>query len=87
MISHYVAPVCMLLLVLSTAHASELTDAIKSDYDAYLAPLFDHFHRNPELSVIEVETAARMAIELRDAGFDVTENNGTGLVPAVQMCL
>jgi hippurate hydrolase len=81
MISHYVAPICTLLLVLSTAHASELTDAIKSDYDAYLAPLFDHFHRNPELSVIEVETAARMAIELRDAGFDVTENvGGTGIV-------
>ena len=27
---------------------------------------FDHFHRNPELSLIENETAARMARELRE---------------------
>ena len=61
--------------------ASELSDAIEKDYDEYLWPLFDHFHRNPELSIVEHETAARMAEELRSAGFEVSENvGGTGIV-------
>ena len=61
--------------------ASELNDDIKSDYDDYLSGLFDHFHRNPELSLVEQQTAARMARELRAAGFDVTGNvGGLGVV-------
>jgi len=61
--------------------AADLGDDIKLDYDSYLADLFDHFHRNPELSLVEYQTAARMAQELRAAGFDVTENvGGTGVV-------
>ncbi|MDJ0698334.1 MAG: amidohydrolase [Woeseiaceae bacterium] len=65
--------------------ASELTDAINADYDEYLWPLFDHFHRNPELSLIETETAKRMARELRHAGFDVTEGvGGTGVVAMLE---
>ena len=64
-----------------SANASELGDAVQQDYDDYLWPLFDHFHRNPELSTIENNTAARMAEELRGAGFEVTENvGGTGVV-------
>ncbi|HUD96763.1 MAG TPA: amidohydrolase [Woeseiaceae bacterium] len=63
------------------AMAADLTDDIKSDYDSYLAELFDHFHRNPELSLVEHQTAARMVRELRAAGFDVTEKvGGTGVV-------
>ena len=55
--------------------------AIKADYDSYLAPLFTHFHRNPELSFLETETAKRMAAELRKAGAEVTPNvGGTGVV-------
>jgi amidohydrolase len=70
------------ILVLSfCANATELNDAVKKDYDDYLWPLFDHFHRNPELSTIENDTAARMAEELRGAGFEVTEGvGGTGVV-------
>jgi len=61
--------------------ASDLNDDIKSDYDGYLGALFDHFHRSPELSLVEHQTAARMARELRGAGFDVTENiGGLGVV-------
>ena len=61
-------------------HAA-LSAAIEADYDSYLAPLFVHFHKNPELSFLENETAARMAQELRDAGVEVTENvGGTGVV-------
>jgi len=73
------------LLLSSSIHASELADNIKKDYDDYLALLFDHFHRNPELSLVENETADRMAAELRRAGFEVTEGvGGTGLVAMLE---
>ena len=53
-----------------------LTAAIAQDYRDHLGALFDHFHRNPELSFMEAATAARLAAELRDAGFEVTEGVG-----------
>jgi hippurate hydrolase len=65
----------------AAAAGADLNTAIKQDYDDYLAVLFDHFHRNPELSTVEFETAERMAKELRDAGFEVSEQvGGTGIV-------
>ena len=72
---------CALFTSALVVQSAELDDAVKSDYDAHLMSLFDHFHRNPELSIAEFETAARMAKELRDAGFEVTEKiGGTGVV-------
>jgi len=69
------------ILISIPAFGSELSDTVKKDYDGYLASLFDHFHRNPELSTIENETARRMALELSLTGFDVTEGvGGTGVV-------
>ena len=63
------------------ALAGDIGDAVNKDYDEYLAELFDHFHRSPELSTIETETARRMAMELSLAGFEVTEGvGGTGVV-------
>jgi hippurate hydrolase len=63
------------------AVADDLGEAVQKDYDGHLAGLFDHFHRNPELSTVEAETARRMAMELSLAGFDVTEGvGGTGVV-------
>ena len=60
---------------------SAFSEAVKADYDALLEDLFDHFHRNPELSFLETSTAARMAQELRRAGAEVTEGvGGTGVV-------
>jgi amidohydrolase len=55
---------------------------IKADYDKSLGSLWDHFHRNPELSFREYKTAARMAQELRAVpGMVVTEKVGqTGVV-------
>ncbi len=55
---------------------------VKADYDKSLAALWDHFHRNPELSFREYKTAARMAQELRAIpGMAVTEKvGGTGVV-------
>ncbi|SFV16094.1 amidohydrolase [Pseudoduganella namucuonensis] len=63
------------------AAESELHQAVARDYAQNLAPLFDYFHRNPELSFMETKTAARLAQELRAAGFQVTERvGGTGVV-------
>lgn len=77
-----------LLYTFTLAHsalASELAEAIEADYEQYLGQLFDHFHRNPELSLLEFKTAARMAEELRDAGFTVTEQvGGTGVVALLE---
>jgi len=67
------------------ALAQSLSADVQRDYDAHLADLFVHFHRNPELSLVEHETAARMAEELRSAGFDVTEGvGGTGIVAMME---
>ncbi len=77
----FTAALGVALLISTPMHASELATDVKADYDSYLWPLFEHFHRNPELSTIEDETAARMAEELRAAGFEVTEDvGGTGVV-------
>ena len=60
---------------------ADLQSNVADDYQSHLAELFDHFHRNPELSLVENHTAARMAQELRAAGFEVTEGvGGTGVV-------
>ena len=74
-------PLLALPAAFATAADPALSAAIARDYDATLAPLFEHLHRNPELSFMEVNTAARMAKELRSAGFEVTEGVGkTGVV-------
>jgi hippurate hydrolase len=73
------------LLNALTANAQELSQTIKSEYDQRLGALFEHFHRNPELSYLEVNTAKRLAEELRSAGFEVTEGvGGTGLVAMME---
>jgi hippurate hydrolase len=74
--------ICLSAILFSLpVFAAELRDSVQSDYDEHLAALFDHFHRNPELSTVETETARRMAMELSLAGFDVTEGvGGTGVV-------
>ncbi len=78
------AGLAALLFSVSTL-ADALGDAIAKDYDHYLAGLFDHFHRNPELSLVENDTARRMALELGQAGFVVTENvGGTGVVAMME---
>lgn len=83
-------PTLLLTLVLATlapgaaAEPPPLRAAIEADY-AHLGPLFEHFHRNPELSYVEFETAKRLATELRDAGATVTEGvGGTGVVGVLE---
>ena len=71
----------ILLVAAGSAVGETLQDAVARDYDDHLADLFVHFHQNPELSFLEVETAARLAVELRAAGVEVTEGvGGTGIV-------
>src|SRR5262249_24550652 len=58
----------------------DLKNRIPADYDR-LDALYKHVHSPPELSLQEVQTAARLAKELREAGFEVTEKvGGTGIV-------
>ena len=74
-----------LLSFSQAALADKLASQVSKDYDQHLAGLFDYFHRNPELSMMETETAARLAQELRDAGFEVTEGvGGTGVVAMME---
>jgi len=81
-----IATLASVFLICATGvQASELSDSVKQDYDDYLADLFDHFHRNPELSLAEFRTAERLAEELRDAGYEVTEGvGGTGVVAILE---
>jgi hippurate hydrolase len=73
--------VAILPLHYAQAADTALSQAVAKDYQQHLGSLFDHFHRNPELSFMETQTAARLAKELREAGFDVTEHiGGTGVV-------
>jgi hypothetical protein len=58
-----------------------LRASIAADYSENLQSLYEYFHANPELSLMEVQTAARLATELRNLGYDVTEGvGGTGIV-------
>ena len=75
------------LLAFGPAHAQQgpdgagLRQAIAGDYEANLGALFDDFHRNPELSGMEVRTAGIMAAQLTALGYDVTTGvGGTGVV-------
>src|SRR5690606_38979185 len=72
---------CIALLVLcagttlSGAELPAIEPAIETEF-ASLQALYRELHRNPELSFMEKETAARMASELRACGFEVTEGVG-----------
>lgn len=73
--------------IATAAHAQDngLRQSIATDYRANLGALFDHFHRNPELSGREVQTSARMAQELRTLGYEVTtEVGGHGVVAVLR---
>ena len=62
--------------------ANEVKTRLDTEYKS-LDALYKHFHSHPELSLEEEETAARLARELREAGFAVTEKIGGHGVVAV----
>src|SRR5688572_31073089 len=72
-------PAVIFWLSLLTAHAAELRDALNQSLAkdlTHLQDLYTHLHSNPELSHLEEKTAARIAKELRDVGYEVTEKVG-----------
>jgi hippurate hydrolase len=61
-----------------------LADAIRADMPQLMA-LYRDLHANPELSMQEVRTPAKLAPEMRRLGFDVTEHVGkTGVVAVLK---
>ncbi len=48
-----------------------------------LVALYQHLHANPELSLAETKTATKLAGEMRELGYDVTEKVGGNGVVAV----
>ncbi|HEY2910065.1 MAG TPA: amidohydrolase, partial [Gemmataceae bacterium] len=62
------------------ARTAAIRSAIDADY-AHLEAYYKDLHSHPELSQAEVRSAARLADELRKAGYDVTTGvGGTGVV-------
>jgi hippurate hydrolase len=57
------------------AQSDQIDSLINKEYPS-LDVLYKHLHENPELSHQEVKTSARIAEELRKAGYQVTENFG-----------
>jgi amidohydrolase len=72
-------------MTLSTpASAAALSDAIHADMPM-LMTLYRDLHANPELSMQEVRTPAKLAPEMRKLGFEVTEHVGkTGVVAVMK---
>ncbi|MGY8749766.1 MAG: amidohydrolase [Pirellulales bacterium] len=63
-----------------TVKAQEPKEWVKENLNN-LVELYVHFHKTPELSFHEKETAARLASELKSVGAEVTENvGGFGIV-------
>src|SRR4051812_1390634 len=72
------------MTVSTPASAAALSDAIRTDMPM-LMNLYRDLHANPELSMQEVRTPAKLAPEMRRLGFQVTEHVGkTGLVAVMK---
>jgi hippurate hydrolase len=66
--------------VLPAQQRSTVASEVQSVYTSATA-LYEHLHRNPELSAQEKQTAAKLAGELRALGYEVTTGvGGTGIV-------
>ena len=64
------------LLTTASLHAADPIDAFIEVQRPSWIKLYEHLHANPELSFHEEKTSARMAEEMRTAGFEVTEKVG-----------
>jgi hippurate hydrolase len=68
----------------TASNAAALTDAIRSDMPS-LMTVYRDLHANPELSMEEVRSPAKLAAEARKLGFTVTEKVGkTGVVAVMK---
>lgn len=68
-------PALFLALATLTLRAADPDSVLQQEISS-LVTLYKELHANPELSMHEVETAARVAKELRGAGLEVTEKVG-----------
>jgi amidohydrolase len=76
--------ICTLWSLPLLAQAPMAVTTNDPDYP-YLEQLYLHLHRNPELSFYEVQTAKRLAQELRSVGYEVTEKfGGNGIVAVLK---
>jgi amidohydrolase len=76
-------PMAAAFLLCTSLAAAQIPslDPLLAAESASLDALYKHLHANPELSSREMQTAARIASELKAAGFEVTEGvGGTGVV-------
>ncbi len=70
----------MTTIVIAQIAEKEVEKIIEVDYPSYYK-LYTHLHQNPELSFLEKNTSKRIASELKNVGFEVTENfGGNGVV-------
>ena len=76
----FFAVVCSSML--GAVSAADLAETVSAELPS-LVSLYEDLHRNPELSMQEVATAARIAKELRAAGYEVTEKAGGHGIVAV----
>jgi amidohydrolase len=68
----------------ATAAAADLGEAVRADMPS-LMTLYRDLHANPELSMQEVRTPAKLAAEMKKLGFTVTEKVGkTGVVAVMK---
>ena len=73
--------ILLLLAVCSAAFAQAPASREIENVYADAHALYLDLHQNPELSAHETQTAAKLALRLRSAGYDVTEHvGGTGIV-------
>jgi hippurate hydrolase len=71
-------------MIMTPADAATLADAIYADMPQ-LMTLYRDLHANPELSMQEVRTPAKLAAEIRKLGFEVSEHVGkTGVVAVMK---
>jgi amidohydrolase len=73
-----------LFVLASPAAADPIRDGVKADLPS-LMTIYRDLHANPELSMQEVKTAAKLAAEMKRLGFTVTSGVGkTGVVAVLK---
>ncbi len=71
-------------LIAAPTQAANVTESLKADMPSLMA-MYRDFHANPELSMQEVRTPAKLAAEMKKLGFTVTEKVGkTGVVAVLK---
>ena len=74
----------LLVRIAAAAEAGDTVRTLRADVDSMYADiekLYIDLHRNPELSLLEEKTAAKLAERMRKLGYEVTTRvGGTGIV-------